>query len=210
MDNIKYALPVEWSSMETKLDIMSGANAAGYAGRAYADYVMHLSGKFVFGDDELSVMRDVLSSRWRNLGSDVYPYRIVSLSASRVTRQLASLLGSWIRLFEHLAGPNKDYVEGCLRGLDDIASGVEVAKTAISKMIWPQNPSDTPAENLKQLCYTASRFFTCEPTIHGHGLEQLRDDSFQIAFAAHRNMQWAHDTFEEMFFKHFPEPPPLP
>lgn len=200
--------------METKLDIMSGANADGYARIAYTDIMMHLSGKFVFDDESLAVMRDVLSARWRNLGSDVYAYRIVSLSASRVTRQLACFFGSWTRLFDRhiqkLEEPDRTYVEGLLSCFDDMAHGASIEESSVSKMSWPDGLKSDYAHALGQMCYSASRFFTCEPMIHGHGLEHILDESIQLAFDAQRPMQWAQDTFKEMFFRHFPEPPPLP
>lgn len=199
--------------MATKLDIMSGVDSDVYAGSAYSDYMMHLSGKFVFSDESLSVMRDVLSVRWRSLSSDVYAYRIVSLSASRVTRQLAGFCGSWLRIFGPVLGQedhHRPYFESFLSCFDELASGVDIEKSSISKMIWPDSSRVNSAHVIANLSYRASRFFTCEPTIHGHGLKQLRDDSVQLAFDAQRPMQWVHDTFQEMFFRHFSEPPPLP
>jgi len=220
---------INWSSMETKLDIMSGRNMAMFQAAAYNDAVILLSrvdqdvepevAQAMGLPDGSSVMRDVMRSCWKSSGEELRICMIVSLIAKSRRDSVCSFLFEWASyLAEESAA--KDYnlrlIERFKTSFESVSSGktVEPCTDTENEACFYLNAMNlTRGEMWKELkaikaCLLASRFISGKDD--GGDLWQVLQESLDITGRRIYPMAEMTDKFMSLLLKHFPEPPPLP
>lgn len=217
---------INWSSMETKLDIMSGRNMSLFQAAAYHDAAILLSR----GDQEVeprtaqimgipdgsSVIRNVMRSFWHK-DDETRVCGIVSLSRRSCPGAICRFFAEWSKVLAEESAA-KDYNLRTIKAFENRfeekgssnpnVSLAEIeneacfylsAMSLVQDDMWPQ---------LKAInaCLVASRFMSQESDQDLWGVLQESLDITGRIYA----MAEMTDKFMTILLKHFPEPPPLP